>query len=192
MTKPAQITANSNNFRYPAILIDQPNIPGNWTVTQEPTDRSANTRSTSRTADSREPCRLNVLILAGVGRSHAPIANCAAQWGHNLWSAHSRRALEEIANHHPINVLLLDLQLALPQVSAVAQWFKRKWTNANCLAIAVMNRVDLEEVKSASVAGIDLSLLDPVDHNVLEMLLLLEATFVNRKFQNCSGKSMQL
>jgi CheY-like chemotaxis protein len=85
-----------------------------------------------------------------------------------------------VASAQDPDVVLLDLDLPLMDGCQVARQLRSNGPSKDCLIVAVAERADDARRKQCIDAGIDLLLIKPVDPEVVETLLLLECSRVNR------------
>ena len=88
-------------------------------------------------------------------------------------------ALRMAAAAHP-NVVLLDLDMRDMDGCQVARHLRLDFSRNECFIIAVTDWADDESRQQCVEAGIDLLLIRPFDPEVVETLLMLEYSLVNR------------
>lgn len=123
---------------------------------------------------------LRVLVVGTDQDQNDELAELALHGGQTVKVAQTgHAALRKAALQHPDVVLL---QLELPQMSGlqVARHLRRDFPSRGCLIVALAEQIDDALRRKCRTAGVDLLLNTPLDAEVVETLLMLECSLVNR------------
>jgi len=121
-----------------------------------------------------EPRSFRVLVI----EDDADTADCMARlvrlWGHDVRQSNTAKAgLEEAFAFRP-DFVLLDIRMPTMDGCALARHLRLDPRLQGCFIVAITGYGDAEQRRRCYVAGINVFLVKPVDHVVLERLLNLE------------------
>jgi len=123
---------------------------------------------------------LRVLVVGHAQDQNDELTQLVRCNGHEVREAHTGHgALRVAAKQHP-DVVLLQLEMPLMCGIQVARHLRRDFPSRNCLIIALAPRIDHALRRKCRNAGIDLLFVAPLVADVVETLLMLEWSLVNR------------
>lgn len=128
----------------------------------------------------RWPRVLQVLIVDSYPATAELLARLVTHWGHASSAVQDSLTAMRLAATTPPDVVLLDIEIPVTNRYQLARCLRRDLASQDCLIVAITGRADHQRRRQCIEAGIDLVLLKPVDSVVVETLLLLECTRVNR------------
>jgi CheY-like chemotaxis protein len=138
-------------------------------VTPTPHDAASATRRVS--ANGRA---LRVLIVDGNAHTADALAQFVRQCGHNVrWTCDGATALK-VAVAHESQVVLLAIGMKEMDGYELAQQLRLDARLKKCFLIAMRHKADAWGHEQCNKADIDLFLAKPIDHLVLETLLMWE------------------
>lgn len=123
---------------------------------------------------------LQVLVVDDEHDTTDVMGMLVRRWGHACQLAYDGATALCMASAVRPDIVLLDIEMPGMDGCEVARRLRRDLSAANCLIVGIMGRVDEDRRHYCDDAGFDLVLLKPVDPTVLETLLVLECTRVNR------------
>jgi CheY-like chemotaxis protein len=119
------------------------------------------------------------------------IAALVRQWGHDAYAVGNGLSALRIAAITRPDVVLMEVVTPLTNGCQLARRLRVDLASQDCLIIAIAGRDDQRCRQYCNQAGIDLVLARPVDSAVVETLLLLECTRLNRS-QGKHGHPLKL
>jgi CheY-like chemotaxis protein len=123
---------------------------------------------------SWEPRALRVLVIEDDADTAECMARLVRLWGHDVRQATSAQAgLEEAFAFRP-DFVLLDIGMPMMDGCALARQLRLDPRLQGCFIVAITGYGDAEQRRRSYDAGINVFLVKPVDHVVLETLLNLE------------------
>ncbi len=123
---------------------------------------------------------LKVLVVANArSRSHG-LDQLVKDFGHEVSAVHPGSAALSLARTRQPDVTMLDIDVPIPGWCQLAGPLRNELTRADCLIIAVTRQADDECRRQCLKAGVDVVLSMPLNPSVLETLLWMECTRVNR------------
>jgi CheY-like chemotaxis protein len=143
-----------------------------------------------RTVRFRRRRALKVLVVANArDRSHG-LDQLVKDMGHDVSAVHPGSAALALARARQPDVALLDIDVPVPGWCQLAGPLRNELSRADCLIIAFSRKADRECRRQCLRAGIDLVLSVPVIPSVLETLLWMECTRVNRLLSTAARGSV--
>jgi CheY-like chemotaxis protein len=124
---------------------------------------------------------LRVLVVVDGEHRVEALARLIRGWGHDAHTVANCPAAPRRAAITAPDVVLLDVDLSLADLDQLARRFRRELARPNSLIVAITGRTAGASRASAGAADIDVTLPRSVDPAVVETLLLLECTRVNRE-----------
>ena len=121
-----------------------------------------------------EPRPLRVLVVEDDSDTAECMARLVRLWGHEVRQANTAQAgLEEALAFRP-DFVLLDIGLPMMDGCEVARKLRLEPRLQGCFIVAITGLGDAEQRRRCYDAGVNVFLVKPVDHVVLETLLNLE------------------
>jgi CheY-like chemotaxis protein len=121
-----------------------------------------------------EPRALRVLVIEDDEDTAECMARLVRLWGHDVRQATTAQAgLKEALAYRP-DFVLLDIGMPTMDGCALARQLRRDPRLLGCFIVAITGYGDAEQRRQCYDAGINVFLVKPVDHIVLETLLNLE------------------
>lgn len=122
-----------------------------------------------------EPRSLRVLVIEDDADTAECMTRLVSLWGHDVRQANSAQAgLKEAFVYRP-DFVLLDIGMPTMDGCAVARQLRLDPRLQGCFIVAITGYGDAEQRRRCYEAGINVFLVKPVDHVVLETLLNLES-----------------
>ncbi len=150
---------------------------------QQPTFSDAAHRPLA-SVDTTVPCRphrvLKVMVVV-TGRERSDGFELAVRrWGHEVDAVHHGSTALEMARESQPDVVVIEIDTAFVGRCHLARLLRDELARDDCLIIAVTGQADRESSRLCREAGIDVVLSMPVNPAVLETLLWMESTHLNR------------
>jgi CheY-like chemotaxis protein len=120
------------------------------------------------------------MVIVDEQRTSDRLAALVRQWGHDPHSVDNGLSALRMAVITRPNVVLLCGGTSLTNRCELARRIRIHLASQDCLIIAITGQVDQQHRQQCIEAGIDLVLSTAVDSAVVETLLLLECTRLNR------------
>lgn len=130
---------------------------------------------------------LKVLVVANARERSHGLDQLVKDMGHDVSAVHPGSAALSLARARQPDVAMLDIDVPVPGWCQLAGPLRNELTRADSLIIAVSRQVDRECRRECLRAGIDVVLSVPVIPPVLETLLWMECTRVNRLLSTAAG-----
>jgi CheY-like chemotaxis protein len=125
-----------------------------------------------------EPRALRVLVIEDDADTAESMARLVKLWGHDVRQEASAQAgLNEAFSYRP-DFVLLDIGMPTTDGCSVARQLRLDPRLQGCFIVAITGYGDAEQRRRCYAAGINVFLVKPVDHVVLERLLNLEGGLV--------------
>jgi CheY-like chemotaxis protein len=121
-----------------------------------------------------EPRALRVLVIEDDADTAECMTRLVRLWGHHVRQANTAQAgFEEAAAFRP-DFVLLDIGMPTMDGCSLARKLRLEPRLRGCFIVAITGYGDAEQRRRCYDAGINVFLVKPVDHVVLENLLNLE------------------
>lgn len=128
----------------------------------------------------RRPRALQVLVVDDDRGTANGLLTLMRRWGHDACAAYDGVAALRVASVSHFDVVLLNIEMRRMDGCRVARKLRLDLAMRNCLIIASTPWPDHECESECSEAGIDLLLRRPVTPAIVEIVLRLECTRLNR------------